>query len=141
MNIVFLWTHIVAAHSDPGYLIPKDGGKDSSGTQEVIEEECKKCGVDRSDASQQIHHCSFCGRCVLRMDHHCRYIDNCVGLHNARYFMQFIGWLATIQLFCNIRFVFLLYGQNRALDHGMQTWYDFFFVRFAKDAVMAAVSI
>lgn len=36
------------------------------------------------------HHCSICERCVLHMDHHCIWINQCVGLHNHRYFFLFV---------------------------------------------------
>nr|CAH7739995.1 unnamed protein product [Callosobruchus chinensis] len=33
------------------------------------------------------HHCSHCGVCLLKMDHHCPWIANCVGLHNQKAFI------------------------------------------------------
>jgi hypothetical protein len=32
---------------------------------------CKKCDVDKPD---RCHHCSICGRCILKFDHHCPWL-------------------------------------------------------------------
>ncbi|CAD5216096.1 unnamed protein product [Bursaphelenchus okinawaensis] len=39
------------------------------------------------------HHCHICDICVLNMDHHCVWINQCVGAQNHRFFLQFIGFL------------------------------------------------
>mmetsp|Transcript_16093 Transcript_16093/g.11608 ORF Transcript_16093/g.11608 Transcript_16093/m.11608 type:complete len:237 (+) Transcript_16093:1048-1758(+) len=53
---------------DPNMLCP---------TCEVI------CTVDS-------RHCYICNRCVERFDHHCQWINNCVGVNNHGFFFFFI---------------------------------------------------
>lgn len=48
------------------------------------------CVVCRARREMRSHHCKECGRCVRRLDHHCPWIDNCVGLGNQRLFYCFI---------------------------------------------------
>ena len=55
---------------------------------------CKKCRTVKPDRA---HHCSTCGRCVLKMDHHCPWLATCVGLRNYKPFLLFLIY---ISLFC-----------------------------------------
>ncbi|KAJ2156817.1 palmitoyltransferase for Vac8p [Coemansia sp. RSA 552] len=52
---------------------------------------CLKCNVAKPDRA---HHCSVCGVCVLKMDHHCPWLNNCVGFRTQKAFLLFIVYSA-----------------------------------------------
>ncbi|CUM66976.1 uncharacterized protein PRCAT00004663001 [Priceomyces carsonii] len=51
---------------------------------------CNKCYTWKPD---RCHHCSKCGKCVLRMDHHCPWFAICIGFYNQKFFVQFLGYI------------------------------------------------
>lgn len=64
--------------------------EDGSTTLSLIEKKasgdrrhCKWCLKYKPD---RCHHCRICNVCVLRMDHHCPWVYNCIGFRNHKYF-------------------------------------------------------
>ncbi|KAH0625028.1 hypothetical protein JD844_033046 [Phrynosoma platyrhinos] len=54
------------------------------GPGEVTEDWCTKCQLFRP---ARAGHCRICGRCVKRLDHHCVWINTCVGEQNHQAFV------------------------------------------------------
>ncbi|KAL1508882.1 hypothetical protein ABEB36_003704 [Hypothenemus hampei] len=79
-----------AIANGPGYLplqwMPKDPNKCQF---------LQKCMVCQGYKAPRAHHCRKCGRCVQKMDHHCPWINNCVGWGNHANFTYFL-FFATI---------------------------------------------
>eukprot|EP00930_Biecheleria_cincta_P033016 TRINITY_DN22869_c0_g1_i2.p1 TRINITY_DN22869_c0_g1~~TRINITY_DN22869_c0_g1_i2.p1 ORF type:complete len:759 (-),score=103.92 TRINITY_DN22869_c0_g1_i2:191-2467(-) len=48
------------------------------------------CVICHSERDMRSFHCKQCGRCVHRLDHHCPWVDKCIGLANQRVFYLFL---------------------------------------------------
>eukprot|EP00295_Goniomonas_pacifica_P018965 CAMPEP_0175852522 /NCGR_PEP_ID=MMETSP0107_2-20121207/26251_1 /TAXON_ID=195067 ORGANISM="Goniomonas pacifica, Strain CCMP1869" /NCGR_SAMPLE_ID=MMETSP0107_2 /ASSEMBLY_ACC=CAM_ASM_000203 /LENGTH=311 /DNA_ID=CAMNT_0017168049 /DNA_START=11 /DNA_END=947 /DNA_ORIENTATION=- len=53
---------------------------------------CERCHCFKPE---RCHHCSICDRCILKMDHHCPWVNNCIGWRNHKYFLLFLFYTAT----------------------------------------------
>lgn len=57
------------------------------------------CIFCQSQKPPRCRHCAKCGACVLRMDHHCPWLRQCIGFGNYKYFVMFITYSAVALLF------------------------------------------
>jgi ribosomal protein L40E len=57
---------------------------------------CKFCRVRKPDRA---HHCRKCGQCILKMDHHCWWFNNCIGYRNYKFFYLFLFYITVSEIF------------------------------------------
>ncbi|KVI06795.1 Zinc finger, DHHC-type, palmitoyltransferase [Cynara cardunculus var. scolymus] len=98
-----LFSFLVCVLTDPGGVpsgyFPdienNDGSDQESRKAEALQKRCDKCSAYKPPRA---HHCRVCRRCVLKMDHHCTWINNCVGQRNYKAFFLLVVY-ATISSF------------------------------------------
>ena len=78
-----------------------------------------RCGICDAFKPPKSHHCRYyqfhyvirstCNRCILLMDHHCPWINNCVGMCNMKYFILFLVYTllyCVLAIYCLMFFSF-----------------------------------
>lgn len=102
LSIIYLFTlfsftlmlHLLLMSKEAGYLVKP---RNLNFMQLLKEFDpvllCPDCEVVRTDRSR---HCSICNKCVERFDHHCPWINGCVGTANHGIFVIFILAMETL---------------------------------------------
>eukprot|EP00668_Euglena_longa_P011306 GGOE01013700.1.p1 GENE.GGOE01013700.1~~GGOE01013700.1.p1 ORF type:complete len:320 (+),score=89.54 GGOE01013700.1:39-962(+) len=101
---------------------------------------CKKCQVPKPPRT---HHCNTCGHCILKMDHHCPWINGCIGHFNHRYFMNFLLHLALLCSFSctTLGLYFMGFLESPLGEDGSAVTGSIIFTSFMSFAILVITSM
>ena len=116
-------THLKSMFTNPG-IVPNPFTYEKY-SKDIIENYglyCSKCKNKRPFRS---HHCKICQKCILKMDHHCYWIANCVGYNNQKNFYQFLfyatfGDLIAFFLLCHISIFYIDFNISNNIPYGIK---------------------
>ncbi|CAO1619691.1 unnamed protein product [Parajaminaea phylloscopi] len=101
---LIFYNYYLVVFTSPGDVPPDwEPDWDSIGGVEVKASTAspRYCKVCRSYKPPRAHHCRSCKRCVLRMDHHCPWVANCVGHGNYGHFLRFL-WAVDLTMIMHL---------------------------------------
>lgn len=95
MPYVFLY---LSCASDPGYITPQNHAYHMSlypYDHSLFQpgNECRTCRLLKPARSK---HCSICKHCIAKADHHCVFINSCVGYGNQHWFLLLLASTALL---------------------------------------------
>lgn len=96
--VTHVWTAItmlsfvIASESDPGVITPQNLELYQSlyPRDTILYKEEKTCRTCKFVRPARSKHCSTCDVCISKMDHHCPWVNNCIGERNVRWFILFL---------------------------------------------------
>ncbi|WVZ57028.1 hypothetical protein U9M48_007472 [Paspalum notatum var. saurae] len=103
---------VLTSFSDPGTVTAENVSQYVSSYPYdnliFVEKECSTCKITRPARAK---HCRICDKCVARFDHHCGWMNNCIGEKNIRYFVAFLVWHFLICVYGAVVIGFILAGE------------------------------
>ena len=102
--VMVLWSLLATAFTEPG-RVPFYWGMSHENNQADQRKYCLHC---HNFKPERCHHCSACKKCILNMDHHCPWVNNCIGFHNRKMFLLFIFYLEIGLIFMAIICIILM---------------------------------
>ncbi|KXN92539.1 putative palmitoyltransferase ZDHHC20 [Leucoagaricus sp. SymC.cos] len=114
-NALFLPCAVCFDHERQSVARPRKGElpvRRRPPTIPVLHPAQRYCYRDQLVRPHRAHHCRNCGTCVLKFDHHCPWIGQCVGARNHKFFLNF----------CQSAAVFTLYVLGTLVGFNVPAW-------------------
>jgi len=73
------------------------------------------CTICKTHVLELSKHCGFCDRCVDGFDHHCKWLNNCIGKQNYKIFVALI---ATLQVLTSFQLIVDIYISSQVMTSG-----------------------
>lgn len=111
MASLFLFSFLVCVLKEPGYVpspyVPDVEGAAVPPHQEPLNNssQLRRCDKCVTYKPPRAHHCRVCRRCVLRMDHHCLWINNCVGYWNYKAFFILVLYATIASIYSSVMII------------------------------------
>jgi len=110
----------LASFSDPGFITPENLGEHLTRYPYDFTifhpgQACRTCNLLKPARSK---HCSICKGCVAKLDHHCIFINNCVGRGNQHWFLLLLVLTGLQTLYGGLVGASLVVAKIRVRDTG-----------------------
>jgi len=124
--LIALMLHLYLHYSNPGFIVTQSAAFNFASY-------CEKCCLRRDDKAG---HCPVCGFCVAERDHHCFWIDNCIGMNNHRIFLIYLIWLLGILVYSGLKIFTKL---NNLQCGGLKCLLEFCYLRDSSAFLMVVL--
>lgn len=117
---LLLTSMLITVHKNPGYVL-KSKDINFLKLNQYFDPSylCPRCEILKPQNSR---HCYVCNKCVERFDHHCQWLNNCVGISNHGFFFTFLImiwiYLTLVTSACFYGIIVIIKGQ---LKESLQT--------------------
>ncbi|CAF0983294.1 unnamed protein product [Brachionus calyciflorus] len=123
LNTLLMWFFYYSVHlTEPGYLKQNTIEYHSylkhllARSQQIDPHEWSRnlarlCHTCKTIKPYRTSHCRACNRCVLAYDHHCPYVQTCIGYKNRPHFFLFVLSTATLQI-VSARLIYICFSKS-----------------------------
>lgn len=116
-----------ASFTNPGVIADKEdlkAAKKRYPFDDVMYKKQNECSTCKMEKPARSKHCSVCDVCVEKFDHHCIWINNCVGRANYKWFLLFLFLHIIICWYGFIAAMMIFFGQKEDKDKQGMYFYN-----------------